>query len=222
MLKQRVAGDLRYEREKRAKGEHRMRAVVLRLLFVAAIGLYLLFVVEQHIRPIISRVIAYESEEYATLAFNAAVAAHLQENPELYDSLFTVTYDETGAVTSLTSNTYAMNVIKSELTEAVMQTLALTQYETYPVRLGKLLGIQMLAGRGPYIDLYIKPDSYVTAEIYDTFEEAGNNQTKLNVYANFTVTINVMMAGYTQVLTVENDVLLTQNLFLGKVADVNL
>ncbi|MFI3168833.1 MAG: sporulation protein YunB [Faecalibacterium sp.] len=198
------------------------RRMVVRVLVGLAIFFYLLFLLEQQIRPILRAVVEYESRNYAITSFNEAVQAHLAEYPEVYEDLYQVTWDADDVPTSVVANSYQLNLMRSQLALAVLESLKENQEHVYSFHIGRLTGIQMFAAWGPVITLKMEPESYVIATVYNTLESAGENQTLLSVYGNFTVQINVSMAGYLQTLTVENDVLLWQNLLLGRVPDVNV
>lgn len=198
---------------------HKSRLYVLLALTALICGACLL---EAHIRPILRAVVEYESRNYAISSFNEAIAAHLAQNPDAYEDLYTVTWDADGVPTSVVANSYEINCVRSELTQQVLKSLLENKETVYSFHLGRLTGVQMFASSGAMISLEIEPDTYIISNIYSTLEEAGENQTLLSVYVSLTVQINVSMAGYLQSVTVENEVLVWQNLLLGRVPDVNV
>lgn len=193
-----------------------------RALLCGVALLCLVLLVERQIRPILRAVIEYESRRYAITAFNEAITAHLALNPTVYQSLYTVTFDDDSVPTAVVGDSYQINLARSELAQQVYKSLIESNQKIYSFHLGRLSGVQMLASVGPIITLEMKPESYIITHIYNTLEEAGNNQTLLSVYVQITVQINVSMAGYLQSVTVENEVLLWQNLLIGRVPDVNV
>ncbi len=200
----------------------RRRGGKLRLFLCAVALCGALVLLETQIRPALRAVVDYESRSYAITSFQQAVAQHLAANPDVYADLYTVTWDGDNVPTAVVANSYQLNVLRSELTQEVLVALIANKENIYSFHLGRLTGVQMLAAWGPVITLQMNPQSYVITEVYTTLETAGENQTLLSVYGRFTVQINVTMAGYLQTLTVENDVLLWQNLLLGRVPDVNV
>lgn len=212
-------GGYRHRNRQEKSGRWRVR---VRLAAVLVAVCYLFVVIEAQIRPILRAVVEYESREYAITSFNQAVEAHLAQYPDAYEGLYEVIWDVDGVPTSVVANSYQINTVRSQLVQSVMDALLTNQESVYDFYLGRLTGIQMLATRGPLVVLEMQPKSYVIATIYHTIETEGENQTLFSVYATFTVQINVTMAGYLQTLTIENDVLLWQNLLLGRVPDVNV
>ncbi len=204
--------------EKRRRIPHLWMRVLALCLAVFCAFLLL----EQHIRPNLRAVIEYESNRYAITAFNDALTAHLAQSPDIYQNLYSVVWDADDIPTSVVSNSYEINVLRSELTQQIFKSLLETKSAVYSFHLGRLTGIQMFAAAGPVITLAMEPESYIITEVYHTLEEAGDNQTLLSVYVKATVQINVSMAGYLQSVTVENEMLVWQNLLLGRVPDVNV
>lgn len=194
----------------------------IRVLAFLVVFCYIIFLIEEQIRPVLRAIIEYESRAYAIISFNEAVQLYLAEYPDGYDALYQVTWDVDNVPTSVVANTYEINLARCALVQLVSAQLIQNKSDTYQFRLGRLSGVQFLATRGPSISLNMNPQSYVIADIYHTIESAGDNQTVLSVYATFTVQINVTMAGYIQTVTVENEVLLWQSLLLGRVPDVAL
>lgn len=191
--------------------------------FLVVVGIAcLLFLLELQIRPILRAVIDYETREYVMLSFQQAVQMHLEEHPESYENLYELTYDADEVPTSVVANSYQMNVIRSQLAQQVLDTLWANSENIYEFHLGRLSGIQMLASRGPMITLNMQPQSYVITNLYNTIETVGENQSLLSIYVEITVQVNVKMAGYMQSVSVQNDILLWQNLLLGRVPDVNV
>ncbi len=204
-----------------AKRWHKRRIGVGVCLGIVVLCVFL-FWAEAKIRPVLRAIIDYESCAYAVTSFQEAVQAHLAQNPDVYRNLYTVTWDADSVPTSVVGNGYELNLVRSELAQLVLAKLVENKADIYQFRLGRLSGVQALATRGPYVTLEMNPESYVITQITQTLESAGENQTLLSVYATFTVQINVSMAGYLQTVTVENEVLLWQNLLIGRVPDVNV
>lgn len=204
----------------RAKTKRRKRRLFL--CFVVAMLCLAFVLLEAKIRPNLRAVVDYESRSYAITSFQQAVQTHLAANPDVYADLYTVTWDGDNVPTAVVANSYQLNLLRSELTQEVLVALYENKENIYSFHIGRLSGVQMLAAWGPVITLQMNPQSYVITEVYQTLETAGENQTLLSVYGQFTVQINVTMAGYLQTLTVENDILLWQNLLLGRVPDVNV
>lgn len=195
------------------------RSRLAQLLLLLALAGYLLFRLEQHIRPVLLSVVEYESRRYARTAFNEAVARSISQDPDAYNDLYAVSYGSDGSVGSVQANTYRVNQLAAALARQVETEMNAREDSVLSIPIGTLLGFQALAGRGPRLEMRVLPESYVSAQVYDTLESAGINQTKLCVYVHFTMDMSVILSGYTASVTAENDVLLSQILLVGRVPE---
>lgn len=176
---------------------------------------WLFFRLEAQVRPILVTVVQYESKRYALSAFNDAVARNIAANPDEYQDLYSVVYSDDGSIAAVQTDTYAMNKLSSDLVEALETRLDQLDSRTMDIPLGTLLGVQMLAGRGPVLHMKILPESFVSARVYDRLESAGINQTALGVYVHFSMNMSVILSGYSTTAAVENDICLSQMLLVG-------
>lgn len=199
---------------------HRLYRASALLLLALALFCYLLFVLERQIRPVLLNIVEYECGRYAMTAFTDAADENLHAHPESYQQLYTLQYDAAGNIVSVTANAYAVNQIQSQLSAAIAQKLYALDQMPLSVPLGTLFGIQVLAGRGPRLNLRVEPESYVETEIYDTLETAGINQIKLTLYARFTMNMSVVLSGYSTSVSVSNDQFLGQFLIAGNTPQV--
>lgn len=189
-------------------------------LLVLSLLCYLLFILERQIRPVLLNIVEYECSRYAMIAFSDAVEENLRTNPESYQELYILQHDSEGGIVSITANAYAVNLLQAQLRADVTQKLYTLEQMPLSVPVGTLLGIQILAGRGPRLNLRVEPDSYVETEIYDTLEMAGVNQIKLTLYARFTMNMSVVLSGYSTSISVVSDQFLGQYVIVGETPQV--
>jgi len=194
----------------------RNRRLVFCLLALSFV-LYLFFLVERQIRPIILKIMEYECSRFAMNAFSEAADENAILHPENYARLYDVVYNDDGTVAMVTADAQVVNVVQAELSEIVTQKLRQMGDTPLQIPLGTLLGMQIFAGRGPKIALKVTPESYVDTEIYDTVETAGINQVKLTLFARFTMNMNAALSGYSVSVSVSNDQFLGQVLLVGEV-----
>lgn len=190
------------------------KGIAVLLIFILALQLLLVF--EKHIRPVVLTVVEYESRRHAISAFNKAVQHCVTEYPEAYDNLYRFIYSSDGSVASLQADIYKLNQLSSLLIRQLEEELEAMEDSALEIPLGSLMGLQVLSGKGPALKMYVLPESSVAVEIYDTFESAGINQTKLGVYAHFTMDVAVVLSGYSACVTADNDICLSEILILGE------
>ncbi len=193
----------------------RIKFTLIAIVIIAALT-FLLIVLDNQIRPVIITIATYQSRVAAVLAINESVNSELSANPQLYQNLLSAEYDEDGNVSALNADALLINEAKANLTEVVAQSLGTLEEKVISLPLGTILGWQMLSGRGPRLEFYILPASYVESDIITKIETAGINQTKNSIYMRFEVTVSAIIPGYTTSVDVESDVLIADMLVVGK------
>ncbi len=207
---------------KKTQKNRKLRKIKKNMILLILMFLVSIFIVDYKMQPILWSIIEYESNKYAQEAFQKAAITHVHEQAEQYEMLYTVAKDVEHNTATVIADSYAINKIQTQLTQMVMQELVNLQKDYYSFPLGYLFGIQLLSDVGPMIKVVVQPNSYVQTKLYETFTSAGTNQTKMSIYARFSLYVNVMIAGQAQTMLVENDVLLWQNIIVGAVPDVNV
>lgn len=200
----------------RARGGRRGRARLI-LLGAAALICYLLFLVEQRVRPVMMAVAEYECQELSILAINRAVTQALGENPAHYRDIYDVRTDQNGRITSVVADAAAVNAIKAELTHAVSAELSALSAREVSIPVGTLVGWQLLAGMGPEMRVRVLQESYVDSDLTSRLQTSGINQTELLVFMRFHVTMGVMLSGFSSSVEVQDEVCIAQALVVGDV-----
>lgn len=200
------------KRPNRRRGKAR-----LILLAVAALVCYLLFWMEQKVRPVMMAVAEYECQELSILAMNRAVTQALNENQTLYRDIYEVRTDTNGRITSVVADTAAVNAIKAELTSAVTTELSALSSREVTIPVGTLVGWQLLAGMGPEMRVRVLQESYVDSDLTSRLQTSGINQTELLVFMRFRVTMGVMLSGFSSSVEVQDEICIAQALVVGDV-----
>ncbi len=189
------------------------------IIWFAVLFLPILFVLHIviNVDPIIEQVSDKEVKALATVAINKACDSVLAE----YNALDIVDYvmDNNGNLQMVTTNTALINTISRKAIDASQEKIERLGEEGVPIPLGSLSGITILAGQGP--DVYIKvfPIGAVNATLSSQFEAAGINQTKHKIMLNVTADIKVVMPGANNVVKTQAEILLCENIILGKVPE---
>ena len=123
-------------------------------------------------------------------------------------------------VSAIEVNSTEVNQLKNRLIAAVSEKLMEIPNQDIHIPLGTLLGWQLLAGRGPDVQLQVVPASYVRAEINDSLTTAGINQTEHKLFIDFTVEMSAILPGYSTDVTVTDEVCIAQTMIIGPVPQV--
>ena len=140
------------------------------------------------LRPLIQSYGMMSARRSAMLAVHRGVERVLSENAMTYSDFVTVVRSEdNGQVLSLETNVNAVNRMKAEVSNAVMQELSVYEKQTVSVPLGNLVGGSFFTGRGPFLPVTIHTAGTVIATLSGEFTEAGINQTNHTLYLDMQV-----------------------------------
>lgn len=156
-----------------------------------------------------------------TVAVNDAVYYTLSDKIR-YEDLITVSRDEQGNITGITSNSFEINRIARDTAYMSQQNLTAMSEAGVEVPLGAFFGIEAWAGFGPRIKIKIVPISNVECRFASTFTEAGVNQTKHSIYLEIVADISIIMPSGTRNFASMTEVLICESVLVGKVPDTYL
>lgn len=203
--------------QKKQRG--RLARLLRWVLGVLALCALLLLALDRCFRPVIQQFAQTQAKYLAVTTINQAIDAELQEHPVEYAQLVNITRGPAGQVQALEIDPAAVNNISSRLTLAANAALNGQGYRRVRIPLGTVLGIQVLAGRGPLVDIYIQPTSYVESNFLSTLEGAGFNQTMHGLVLRMTVTVETFAVGYHTTQVVTSDMILAQTVIVGDVPE---
>ena len=190
---------------------------MIALISVASVLLLLILHITLNVNPIIEQVSEKEVLALAEVAVNSACDEVIGE----YFTTDIVGYlmDKDGNLQMVTTNTALMNLISRKATEVSQQRIETLGQQGVPIPLGSLSGITVLTGQGP--DVYIKvfPIGSVNATFTSEFVAAGINQTRHKIILNVTADIKVVMPGSNNVVQTQTQILMCENVIIGKVPD---
>ncbi len=171
-----------------------------------------------NVNPIIEQVSEHEVKALASIAVNSACDDIISKY--LTSDIINYVMDGDGNLQMVTTNTATMNTISRKAIEASQKKITTLGQRGVPIPLGSLSGITFLSGQGP--DVYIKvfPIGSVNANFTSEFIASGINQTRHKIMLNVYADIRVVMPGANDVVRTETQILLCENLIIGKVPDV--
>lgn len=171
------------------------------------------------IRPTLRAMAEAKARVVATRSINQAIREKVVENIH-YEDLISVKVDNRGRVVLMQPNTGEINRLASDATITVQELLKDINRDKVYIPLGQLLGSQLLAGTGPDIPVTIIPIGTVESRVFDTFEEAGINQTRHKIYLEVKTQVRVMVPLILSNVQVRVEVPLTEAVIMGEVPQV--
>lgn len=172
--------------------------------------------------PVLEAKASSQATNLMTQAIDIAVDNCLQENDMNYGDFVTVTTDEAGKVTSLTSNTAANSRFKRQVVEAVARQLSTLDSEALGVPLGTLTGQPLLSGAGPRVRVSVDSVGDVTADYANSFTSAGVNQTLHRVCLEVSATVRLFLPGEVLPVSVSSSVCVAETVIVGETPDTYL
>lgn len=190
--------------------------VLLALAFLALA--FVLF--NRQIRPVMESETVNEAKVRSVGIINTVVLHEIDRNEVSYENLVSVNRDTDGRVLSITSDVPKMNRLKAEIISDVQQGLDGTGESGEDIPLGTLLGSNLFHGYGPRLHLKITLAGNVKADFKSTFESAGINQTRHQIFLNVGASVYSFLPGVSETTDVNTNVLVAETVIVGEVPEV--
>ena len=200
----------------RRYGSHGKGKAVFAVLLVCVF----LFFLNRQLRPVIESITTNEARIKSINTINSAVLKDLQKDGVTYTDLVTVDRGGDGNVLAITTNMVKMNELKAEIISTVQQNIGSSEHMDVGIPLGTLIGGDILHGRGPNVPLKLTLSGNVTADFKSTFESAGINQTRHQIYLNVHTSVYSFLPGFDTTTDVDTNVLVAETVIVGSVPSV--
>lgn len=197
------------------RGNMLFRAVCIILALL--IGILL---TDAKLRPAIYDLAALEAHAAAARTVNTAVEGILAKSGVSYADIVSISRNESGDITGITTDIVKLNLFKSRVTNAVDNAFSEKGRAQVSVALGSATGIVFLSGWGPYIKVKIGMKSSTHSDFENVFESAGINQTQHSVMLNIETQVILTMSGRRITRTVATSFCVAQTVIVGSVPDV--
>lgn len=196
------------------KVRRRVAVIMICLLFLTV-----LFIASfNQLLPIVNaRAIQY-SRSYATEVINLGIKNVLEDSGK-YSDVVKVTYDGESRVVSLSTDTLALNRIKTEVSLRILEILSEEGRGTLNIPIGNLTGMYLLSGRGFPLSIRLIPTDSVLVETDSSFTEAGINQSRHKICLKVTVRLGVIILGRHNTVEVCDSTVISDTVIVGRVPD---
>ena len=182
------------------------------LLAAAVIGL-----LQAKLRPLVAEAARTQAQNTITAVLEHAVVEGLARREVGYSDLVTIQRDESGAITALTTDTAALNLLRAELVSEVLQALEGIDVSAIFIPLGSLLDFEPVWARGPSIQVRSMSVGTVTAEFESSFTSAGVNQTLHRIWLDLSVPVTVLLPGEKLEVPVHTRLCAAETVIVGEV-----
>lgn len=201
------------------KYKRRRKTVFLLIVFTILLTV-IFFVTESRIRPVLSAMAESRAKNIASETVNDAIQKVLCEKNLKYENLVELTKNEAGTITSVTIDSVKMNKLCAEIRGLITDTLNNLGEKTISIPLGSLTGVDILAGRGPRLDIEITLSGSAVTKIDNDFQTAGINQTRHQMILDVQTKIYIIMQSGNISSEISNSIVVAETVIVGEVPEI--
>lgn len=221
----RTRWDLSNKKRIRINSNHKKRPIIYKnsekikkvvpVITILLIAFFTFFSVWSFINPIFETLCEDKAKSVATIITNEETTKIITKYN--YDSFFTVEKDEQGNIQMITANVLKVNQVTSDIALEIQMALNDNEKNKIYISSGAVTGIKFLSGVGPRIPLRIASSGSVDTDLKSEFISQGVNQTIHRVYLDIKTNVNILTSFNTIEKTIENQVLIAENVIVGQI-----
>ncbi len=208
---------------KKSPKPHKLRKKIKRttLIFtILIIAIVTCFLIWNFINPVFENLCEDKAKSVATLITNEETTKIIKKYN--YDTFFTIEKDEKGSIQMINANILKINQVSSDIAINIQKRLDSEQKNDIYIPSGAIVGIKYLSGSGPKIHLRISSSGNIETDLKSEFTSQGVNQTLHRVYLNIRTNVNILTSFKTIEKTIENQVLIAENIIIGEIPSTYL
>ena len=205
------------KRSRRPKSRRQIRILrIVKLLLALCIVVLFFVFVSIKLRPMIQSVTGNIAKQMMAESIHSVVLNELESKHYGYDDFVNIERAEDGTIQTISLNMVQANTLKSNISLTIQQELGDSQQQT-GVPIGTLLGSDLLRGHGLRIPLKISVLGNTAVDLKSTFDSAGINQTRHQIYLEITVTVYSYLSGVSSTSEVTTTVPVAETVIVGEV-----
>ena len=202
--------------------ELRIPPALLTLAVALVVAGAVIALLETKLRPVVAEIAAAQAQNVMTAVVENAVTADLAARQVGYGDFVAIQRDEGGAITALTTDMARMNLLRGELTAAILDALAEVDVSEIQVPLGSLFDLEPLWAKGPALKARAMAVGTVQAEFESQFTSAGVNQTLHRIWMEVSVPMKLLLPGGEVEADLHTRLCVAETVIVGKVPDTYL
>ena len=191
------------------------RQKIIKIIFIMIVAFSTIKIVLDAILPLFDSLCEDKAKSIATIVSNEEATNVMREHT--YEELFSIERDNEGDIIMIKSNVFPINEIISDVAVRIQNTLDKRGREDVKISLGTFSGFKLLAGRGPQVPITISSIGNVETDLRSEFTAQGINQTLHRVYLQVACEVSVLSPYHNITYKISNQVLLAENVIVGKI-----
>ena len=153
---------------------------------------------------------------------NDAIARQIEAEEIAYDRMIYFEKDLDGRITALKTNMSLVNRLKTDTLNRINDEILALDSDHIGIPMGSLILPELLAGKGPRINVRVLSIRNSEADFESRFSEAGINQTLHQLTMVVRVDVAVLVLGKTEAFTVQSEVVVAETVIVGTVPETYL
>lgn len=153
---------------------------------------------------------------------NDAIDKQMESGDIQYDRIVYFEKDLSGRITALKTNMSEVNRLKTAILNLINDEILALDTSQLGIPLGNLIFPELLSGKGPVIPIEILSIRNSDASFFNSFSEAGINQTLQQLSMEIRVDIAVLVLGRVNSFTVSSQVVIAETIIVGEVPETFL
>ena len=201
------------------KGFKRRRIGLWRALLVLLTLCGLMLTALIRCRPVVTAFAESQASWMVTDIANETVAMVLEEQAELCRSIISVSYNEQKTLSSVITDTAAINTIRTTATHRIIEQMEGLSTISVGIPMGTLVGFDWLSGWGPLVPFTMSVTCGIVSGVSSDMEAVGINQSNYQVFLDLHINVYVVTPGGRSSVTVDFSYPMAQAVLLGDVPD---
>lgn len=202
--------------------ELKLPPALLTLAVALLVAGAIITLLENKLRPVVAEIAAAQVRNTMTAVVENAVTAGLAARQVSYADFVTIQRDEGGAITALTTDMARMNLLRTELTAAILDALEEVDVSDVQVPLGSLFDLEPLWAKGPALKARAMTVGTVRAEFDSQLTSAGVNQTLHRIWMEVDVPMTLLLPGGEVEVALDTRLCVAETVIVGQVPDTYL
>lgn len=196
--------------------------LILTLVIGLCAGLTSVVLLGAQMRPLAAAAAKAQTQNVVNHMIEEIVLTDLGQRPLGYSDFVLIERDSRGMITALTTNMAAMNRLRGELLDHLLQEMDGIRVEDIHIPLGSLLGADLLWANGPSLNLRGMSVGTVSVEFESEFTGAGVNQTIHRIWLEVAVPLTLLLPGDRIETQVDSRLCVAETVIVGQVPDTYL
>ncbi len=201
------------------KRRKNINSILLRWLCLLLAICLVLGYIYYKMQPVIIRYAESVAETVMLNCANEAIVNILKDENIGYNDIITLTNNADGTVTSLETNVYITNYLKSNISNEISKLIQNRERYNVGIPIGTFLLNTYTSGLGPDINFKMQITTTAFADFENTFHSAGINQVLHSIYVKIRINGSILIAGYKKGICVSTSAMVAETIIVGAVPD---